>query len=424
MRRRISWLVVATTSTVVVSFVVPLCLLVRTLAEDRAMAAADQEARNVAILVAGIEKRPRLVEFVTALDRRSPPATDVLTASGQQIGSGPPMSSDPDVVRALGGEGFTTVDERGGRVLIPVVSPHGTAVVRTTVTEEQLYRRVLASWAAIVALGIVLLAGGVAVAWRMGRRISEPLLEVAETAHRLREGDLSARAVVEGTGEIEELARALNGLAERILELLATERAAVADLSHRLRTPVTALRLDAESVADVEVGQRLEEHITVLQRTVDAIVKDARRPVREDLTPRCDAARTVRSRVEFWQALAEDQGRPLTIEIADEPVLVPLVEGDLTDMVDVLIDNVFAHTPVGTAFRVGLAADEDAGVLTVADAGDGLRRPRGRHRDRTGSTGLGLDIVRRTAAAAGGAVEVGASPEGGVLVEVRLPIRD
>ena len=59
MRRRISWLVVATTSTVVVSFVIPLCLLVRTLAEDRAMAAADQEARNVAILVAGLPDDPR-----------------------------------------------------------------------------------------------------------------------------------------------------------------------------------------------------------------------------------------------------------------------------------------------------------------------------------------------------------------------------
>ena len=53
MRRRISWLVLATTSTIVVAFVIPLCLLVRTLAEDRAMTAADQEARNVAILVAG-----------------------------------------------------------------------------------------------------------------------------------------------------------------------------------------------------------------------------------------------------------------------------------------------------------------------------------------------------------------------------------
>jgi signal transduction histidine kinase len=426
MRRRISWLVVATTSTVVVSFVVPLCLLVRTLAEDRAMAAADQEARNVAILVAGLDGEGRLPDLVDALDQRSPPTTDVLTASGEQIGTGPPMASDPDVVRALGGEGFTTVDGAGGRVLIPVVVPDGTAVVRTTVTNEQLHRRVLASWAAIVGLGIVLLAGGVTIAWRMGRRISEPLLEVAGAAHRLRAGDLSARAPVRGTPETEELGRALNGLAERILELLASERASVADLSHRLRTPVTALRLDTESVPDPEVRERLEEHITVLQRTVDAIVKEARRPVRQDLAPVCDAATTVRSRLEFWGALAEDQGRSLTVVIADPPVTVALAESDLIDVVDVLVDNVFAHTPEGTAFRVDLTAENHTCVLTIADAGAGPSGSSGPpgppgSGERTGSTGLGLDIVRRTAHAAGGEVDVRRAPEGGMLVEVRLP---
>ena len=83
MRRRISWLVVATTSTVVVSFVIPLCLLVRNLAEDRAMAAADQEARNVAIVVAGRHRRPaRLADGVASLDARGAPATGVLTADG------------------------------------------------------------------------------------------------------------------------------------------------------------------------------------------------------------------------------------------------------------------------------------------------------------------------------------------------------
>ena len=75
---------------------------------------------------------------------------------------------------------------------------------------------------------------------------------VAQTAHRLREGDLTARAPVSGTEETVELAQALNGLAERTTELLASERASVADLSHRLRTPVTALRLDSEAVTDPE----------------------------------------------------------------------------------------------------------------------------------------------------------------------------
>ena len=424
MRRRISWLVVITTSTVVVSFVIPLCLLVRTLAEDRAMAAADQEARSVAILVAGLDGRPQLGSLVARLDRRSSPTTTVLTSDGHQLGSGPAMADDPDVRRALAGEAFTVVDDNGGRVLVPVLVQDGTAVVRSTVTPADLRRGVARAWAGIIGLGVVLLVLALILASRLAKRISEPLLEVAGTAHRLREGDLTARADVRGTGETQELARALNGLAERTGELLATERAAVGDLSHRLRTPVTALRLDAEAVADPEVGSRLQTHIAALQSTVDAIVKEARRPVRTDLSPTCDAVAAVRSRVDFWRPLADDQGRDLRVRLPEGPLLVPLAFEDLTDLVDVVIDNVFAHTPEGTGMRLDLqdvdhASDRRGVALLVADAGPGFAP--GRRKQREGSTGLGLDLAGRIAAGCGGRLRTGTAPEGGALVLVVLP---
>lgn len=423
MRRRISWLVVVTTSTVIVSFVIPLCLLVRTLAEDRAMAAADQDARSVAILAAGAPDDPRqLRAFVAGINRRGATTTRVLTTDGREVGGGPSMKSDPDVRRALRGEAFTVVDDQGGRVLLPVVVADGTTVVRSTVTVADLRRGVARAWAGIVALGAVLLVLALVLASRLGKRISEPLLEVAGTAHRLREGDLAARAEVRGTQETQELARALNGLAERTGELLVSERAAVGDLSHRLRTPVTALRLDAEGVSDRELAQRLQAHITVLQRTIDAIVKEARRPVRTDLAPICDAAATVRSRVDFWRALADDQDRDLRVLLPEGQLLVPLAVEDLTDLVDVLIDNVFAHTPEGTRLRLELHEVDHRdphALLLVADAGPGFS-PGGRQQ-REGSTGLGLDIARRIAAGCGGRVRTGTAPEGGALVEVVLP---
>ena len=423
MRRRISWLVVATTSTVVVSFVIPLCLLVRTLAEDRAMAAADQEARNVAILVAGLHDSPQLGELVQGIDSRGTPTTGVLTSTGQQLGGGPTMKGDPEVRRARKGEAFTVVDGDGGRVLLPVVVEDGTAVVRSSVSPEDLHRGVSRAWLGIIGLGVLLLALALAIASRLGRRISEPLLEVASTAHRLREGELSARAEVTGTAETQELARALNGLAERTGELLASERAAVGDLSHRLRTPVTALRLDAEAVPDRELAQRLQTHIAVLQRTIDAIVREARRPVRTDLAPGCDATATVRARVDFWRPLAEDQGRRLDVRLPATALAVPLAGDDLGDLVDVLVDNVFAHTPEGTALRIELYAETGTGgseaVLTVSDSGPGF--PAQPREDRPGSTGLGLDIAARTARACGGELRTGVAPEGGALVEVRLP---
>ena len=235
----------------------------------------------------------------------------VYTPDGQVIGDDSTTRDDDEVRRALGGEGVTVVDDSGGRVLLPVVTPDGTTVIRASVTEEVLRAGVNRAWASIIGLGIALMAIAALIASQLGRRISEPLHAVAAVAHRLREGDLSARAEIEGTEETEELARALNGLAERTRELLVAERGAVADLSHRLRTPVTALRLDAETVTDTEVARRLGEHIGVLQRSIDAIVRDARRPVRENLREICNASAVVSERVAFWRALAEDQGRPV-----------------------------------------------------------------------------------------------------------------
>lgn len=305
-------------------------------------------------------------------------------------------------------------------MLLPVVTGDGTAVVRTSVAAADLRRGVAAAWLGLVVLGALLLGIAAAVASRLGRRISEPLLDVAGVAHRLREGDLAARADVRGTEETEELARALNGLAERTTELLTEERLAVADLSHRLRTPVTALRLDAEAVSDVTLGGRLQEHIGVLQRTIDAIVHEARRPVRTDLPGRTDAVATVRERTDHWQALAEDQGRPTQVRLAEGPVPVALASDDLADLVDVLLDNVFAHTPEPAGFSVTLLRDGAEVRLVVEDDGDGPVTPR--DGDRPGSTGLGLDIARRTAASCGGRLTFGPGASSGTRVEVALPV--
>ena len=100
MRRRISWLVLATTSTIVVSFVVPLCLLVRTLAEDRAMASADQEAGNVAALVAGRLDVANLTDFVETLNSGGDVQVTVYTADRQVIGDDSTGRDDEEVRRA------------------------------------------------------------------------------------------------------------------------------------------------------------------------------------------------------------------------------------------------------------------------------------------------------------------------------------
>jgi signal transduction histidine kinase len=419
MRRRIGLLVAATTSAVVLAFVIPLCLLVRNMAEDRAMADADQEARNIAILVSSLHDDPTLKDVLAAVDQRSPATTTVVLADGTTLGSGSATAADPAVTKARTGTSFTEATRLGSRTVVPVVTTDGTDVVLTDVTDAQLHRGVAAAWAAIAALGVLMLLLASVVAVQLGRRISTPVTRVAEVADRLREGDLGARAALEGPPETQALAEALNRLAERITELLAAERAAVGELSHRLRTPVTALRIDVEGVADADLAELLRNHVGNLQRSIDAIVNDARRPVRHDMTATCDVAAVVRERVGFWTPLAEDQGRTLDVSVPPGPAVVRLDAVDLRDVVDVLVDNVFAHTPEGTAFSVVVQRDEVAVRIVVADRGPGVGTS---PRSGPGHTGLGLEIVRHTVAPAGGEVEIGAAPEGGTVVGVRLPL--
>jgi signal transduction histidine kinase len=420
---RIAWLVAATSSAVVLAFVLPLCLLVRELAQDRAMASAEQEARNVAVLVSGLHDDPSLPTLVDDVDERSPATTGVLTPDGSSLGTASDeLSADPAVQRAAReGRAFTVLDSDGGWVLVPVVTESGTYVVRTGVTPAMLHRGVYGAWAAIGALGLVLMLLSVLVARRMGRRISTPVIALAEVATRWGHGDLGARAPTRGPSEVSVVARAFNTLAERVTELLEAERSRVGDLSHRLRTPVTALRLDAEAVQEPEVGERLLVHIAHLQRSIDSIVHDARRPLAQPLQVVTDAAAAVRERMHFWSALAEDQGRTLWLDVPDAPLVVTLDKAALTDVVDVLVDNVFAHTADDVGFEVRLAVDGVRARLDVADHGTGSSPAA--PEQTLGRTGQGLQIVRRTVATVGGDLAVSDTPHG-TTATVWLPLAD
>ncbi len=422
MRRQISVLVAATTSAVILAFLIPLGLLVRTLAEDRALASASQEAQGVAALVAAVTDEDQLAQLVASVAERSRLRTTVSLPDGTQIGATLPGDDAARLDRARLGEAFTSRDPGGSaRVYVPVVTDQGTAVIRSLVPGPELHRGLTAAWATIASLGLLLLTGSLLAADRLGRRVAAPITEVSLVAHRLREGEMGARAQVRGPAEVADLASSLNRLADRIGELLRIERESVADLSHRLRTPITALRLDVESVEQPEVAERLGGHVEHLQRTVDAIVKEARRPVLSSLDRSCDAAHVVRERVEFWSALAADQGRAVAVEVPTGEVPAALDASELADVLDVLLDNVFAHTPEGTGFEVALSHDSAGAVrLEVIDSGPGLADPSLTERgvSGAGSTGLGLDIVRRAAAAAGGELLIRRGLRGGTVAMV------
>ena len=420
MTRRVVLLTLGVTSLVVIAFLAPLLSLVRDVAASQATVVASAQAQSAAAVVNLNDQGAALRSTL-----QTQPNTTVFKFDGGRVSDVLPAPVQPDatVAATAASRQAATYEVAGGRaVLVPVLGGNGqiSAVVRTFVPDADLRAGVGRASLALILLGAVLLAGAGLVAGLIGRGLVRPLLSVAGTADTLRAGDLSARATPADPAEVRRIADALNGLADRIKDLLQQEREAAADLSHRLRTPVTALRLDAEGLRDPEEAERMLASVAGVERMVSHVIAQARRPSRET-GAMSDAAAVVRDRVEFWSVLAEEQERPVRQELPDGPVPVPVSADDLGAAVDALLGNVFAHTPVGAGFAVSVRPGPVPAVV-VEDSGAGIEDNALLDRGRSGgsSTGLGLDIVRRTAEEAGGRLDLSAAQPSGLRAVVWL----
>jgi signal transduction histidine kinase len=444
-RRRIVLLVVGMTTLVVLAFAIPLAVLIRHNVYRDAVTALQREAGNVAIYLRSDSTSPTAAQIKAYVDKLDPErSVSVQLPTGAVVGSTPPGGTEalpsaptPTVTRqpTPGGDGgfpgagvrrgppqTDTVTVGDGQLAqLQVFSPQGFYVVRVYASNDQLHSGETGWWFLLSGAALLLIALGVVAGEVLTRRIVRPLVETAATAQRLGSGDTTARAPTNGPPEVADVGRALNRLADRIDQLIAEERETVADMSHRLRTPLTALRLDAEALRDPVDAERVGQHASTLERMLTALIHAARRPQREGRMPSCDARPVTDDRVAFWSVLAEDQGRRGTVELPDSPVSVRAGAEDLAAALDALLENVIAHTPEGTDFAVRLEPTASGARLSVSDDGPGLpddAHVRGRS-DR-GSSGLGLDIARRCAEASGGSMTLAASPSGGALVTLQL----
>lgn len=430
MRKRLALLSLAITSIVVIAFLVPLGILVQNQAQNRALTRAEFFAQSIAagLGVAGSVRGapavdPELAQAV--LDAFSnPPGTSVVFANGVVVGE--PFDPSLDLDQAMAGAALTAAIPGGAEVLVPLVSTDprigGTIVVRSFVSTNEMSEGVAIAWGMLIALGVALTAIAVAAADRLGRSIVKPVTELSAAARRMGEGDLKTRVEPEGPEEIAEVGEAFNFLAQRLEELLEAERESVADLSHRLRTPLTVLRLQVETATDRDDLVSLLADVERMEAAVNAMIEEARSPSRApDEAAEADLAAVVDHRAAFWQVLADEQGRPTSMVTESGDHRVPVSADELGALVDVLIGNVFTHTDEGVGYLIRVrTADDDRSELIVEDAGrgfiasDALRRGH----SSSGSTGLGLDIVARTAEGSGGTVRLGESSNGGARVEV------
>jgi signal transduction histidine kinase len=418
LRHRLTLFVGGTTALVILALVIPFSLALRSMTEERTIATVTAEAQRVA-QAAAVSRRDDFELVDLGTDRFD--GTSVITPDEDVVGAQTPAVT-PQIERARDGVAFVEREQGRAVVYAPASGRDGTVVTRMVIPPGELHQGVAGATAELLLLGLFLLGIAVGATHVLaGRLVTDPIDRLVDAANALQEGRLETRAPEYGPLEIRALAQSLNRLARKIKDLLALERESVADLSHRLRTPVTALRLDADSITDPELAERLRSHVDHLERTVDAVVREARLPPGPSVSPQCDVAQVVDERVAFWSALAEEQGRRLRVHLPKGPAWGRIDTHDLTAVVDVLIDNVFAHTEEGVPLEVSVMITPQRFVaLLVEDGGPGLPSADVVTRGQSGggSSGLGLDIVRRAAIAAGGALELGRSRFGGAAVGV------
>ena len=293
-----------------------------------------------------------------------------------------------------------------------------------------------------------------ALLWWLIERSLRPL---ARVARQVGEQDATGLTPLPATGlpdEVAPLVTALNALLDRLGGAWASQRAFVADAAHELRSPLTALKLQAQVlrrlgetgapdsknpaenaaqiqafqaalaalIAGVDRASRLVEQLLALARTEPGAPQPAPQPV-------ALAALLRQVLADSAAPLAASRGSQLVLN-ADDSLAVPGDGAELQVLVRNLVDNALRYSPPGGQVEITLAASPAGPQLTVDDSGPGIpeaerervfeRFVRGAASTETPGSGLGLAIVRSIARRHGASVALGSSPLGGLRVSLQF----
>lgn len=354
------------------------------------------------------------------------------------------FSTRPEIARALRGAVASgtrrsdTLNEQLLYVAVPVTSGgvvHG--AVRASVPTSRLNSLVIRYWLVLAGVALVVLAA-VAVAGRwLALWVSRPLTHLRDAARRAEAGDLTVRADdSSGPAEVRELSSAFNDMVSRLDLVVGTQEQFVADASHQLRSPLTALRLRIENLqhdASTPVDDELESAIAEvdrLSRLVNGLLTLAHADRRAPARSRQDIGLLVGERADAWRFAAAERGVEIVTRVEGAPRAL-VSAGALEQILDNLIANALEAAPPETAVLIS-AIDGAGGVtMEVSDHGPGMEPEAREHafdrfwrgRGDRGGSGLGLAIVKSLVEADGGTVALGEMPGGGLRVVVSMPAR-
>ncbi|SDZ27357.1 Signal transduction histidine kinase [Amycolatopsis xylanica] len=449
MNRRLVVSYVLLVAVAIAAFTVPVAFVLTGQLRGDTETSVRREAETAALLLAAPDapSRQALSRLATAYEHETPGRLDALLA-GRVAAAPLPLPVAPDdfaFTEALAGRASANwgaapaLGETGLVLAVPARDASGAVVgaVRVSYPSAPLNERQLQIWGFRAILAVAVLIAAAILGVLLARRLTRPFRELNRMARRLRDGDLGARAQETGPTETRTLARTLNNAAETIDTLVQSQRAFIADASHQLRTPLTALRLSLDNIADGASDPFVREDIDLataevvrMSRLVNGLLTLARAEAAVSAPERVRIAAVVDDRFEVWRAVAADRGVRLLAEHADTGQEVLTSPGHLEQVLDNVLSNALEVSPDGGTVTVRTARLDEHVLLEVTDEGPGLPeadRPRAFDRFWRGSgvtgqsgSGLGLAIVKQLVTDDGGLVGLAETPGGGLTVRISL----
>lgn len=325
-----------------------------------------------------------------------------------------------------------------GRILVtvpvlPDTGPGNLGIVALSRSTAPLTHRIAVLWALIAAVSVVGVVTAALIAAGLARWVSRPLSALGDAAGKLGNGELDTRSADDaGPREVRSLAANFNTMATRLQALVRGHETMMADVSHQLRTPLAALRLRLELLAqdtDQATADELagaQEEIARLSRMVSGLLAVARAENVTLAPVQVAIDELISERVAAWRPAASEQDVTLAAGQV-EPVDAWAGDGHLEQILDNLLANAIDAAHDGGTVTVSASADEGKAILVVSDNGPGMSKQQQggafRRFGSTGSggTGLGLAIVDRLVSSDGGTAALSDTPGGGLTVTIELP---
>jgi signal transduction histidine kinase len=408
LRRRVLVSILTVTVLAVTLFALPLGVAVQRLYRTETVTALQQDAARVAAVVPdGIPGSP------VSLPRQTSSASIAVydTAGRRVAGSGPGRSA----LAALGGKTQVRSAIEGAdlAVIVPIPSDQkAVGSVRAAVPYSLVDARVHRAWAVMALFALLAIGLAAVLARRQAVRLAGPLERLTHVARRLGDGDFMVRAERSGLREADTASQALEDTATQLGRLLERERAFGSDVSHQLRTPLTALLVGLESAVtgpDADLRSALRDALSRgehLRAIVDDLVSLVRLPGLAAAPGDTGALlEEVRAR---WDTPLAARGRRLVLATEPNPPRCRASGAAIRQILDVLIGNALWHGD-GT---VTIEAREtgEGFAIEVSDEGLGLAADPAEllpgSAERADGHGRGLPLAHSLAVAVGGSLTV------------------